>query len=68
MVQEAMPALFFLHEKSVLEHGNVLRKADIKCADLNRYTFSLQKIEEKVYLFKSAHFKSISRLIPYLQF
>ena len=27
----------------------------IKCADLNRYTFSLLNIKEKVYLFKSAH-------------
>ena len=30
----------------------------LKCADLNRYTFSLLHIEEKVYLFKSAHFTS----------
>ena len=28
----------------------------LKCTDLNRYTFSLFNIEEKVYLFKSAHF------------
>ena len=31
----------------------------IKCANLNRYTFSLLNIEEKVYLFKSAHFNSL---------
>ena len=31
----------------------------LKCADLNRYTFSLQKMEEKVYLFNSAHFITI---------
>ena len=30
----------------------------IKCANLNRYIFSLLNIEEKVYLFKSAHFIS----------
>ena len=31
---------------------------NIKCADLNRYTFTLlnKDIEEKVFLFKSAHF------------
>ena len=28
----------------------------IKCADLNKHTFSLLHIEEKVYMFKSAHF------------
>ena len=28
----------------------------VKCADLNKYTFSLLNIAEKVYLFKSAHF------------
>ena len=32
-------------------------RSELKCADLNlRYTFSLQKREEKVNLFKSAHF------------
>ena len=33
----------------------------IKGADLNRYTFSLLSIEEKVYLFKSAHFNNSTR-------
>ena len=28
----------------------------IKCDDLNRYTFSSMLSNEKVYLFKSAHF------------
>ena len=28
----------------------------VKCADLNRYTFSSMFNNEKVYLFKSAHF------------
>ena len=32
----------------LLEKGN---KRQLKCADLNRYTFSLLNIEEKVYLF-----------------
>ena len=30
-----------------------------KCADFYKYTFSLLKIEEKVYLFKSAHFSQL---------
>ena len=32
------------------------QKLMLKCADLYRCTFSLLIIEEKVYLFKSAHF------------
>ena len=32
----------------------------IKCSDLNRVTFSWLNIEEKVYLFKSAHFIVVS--------
>ena len=32
----------------------------IKCSDLNRVTFSWLNIEEKVYMFKSAHFIVVS--------
>ena len=35
-------------------------KFPIKCSDLNRVTFSWLNIEEKVYLFKSAHFIVVS--------
>ena len=36
----------------------------IKCTDLNRYTFSSMFSNEKVYLFKSAHFNAF----PWFQF
>ena len=42
-----------MHEENQLKKQT---KTKIKCADLNRYTFSSMFSNEKVYLFKSAHF------------
>ena len=39
---------------------HIYLEINIKCADLNRYTFSSMFSNEKVYLLKSAHFKYLS--------
>ena len=53
---------YYYHEGPGFEITSMMTQPlfQVKCADLNKHTFSLLNIEEKVYLFKSAPFISLS--------
>ena len=48
--------LVFVYMLDVIIWSSWKQCDEVKCADLNRYTFSSMCSNEKVYLFKSAHF------------